>query len=388
MAAYAGMTHARMFAYTLASQIQGDLMRQIFNFSAGPAMLPEEVLLQAQAEMLDWHGTGISIMELGHRGPDFKQVADQAESDLRELMAIPDHYHVVFLAGGASTQFAMVPLNLLNGHKTADYVDTGIWSRKAFAEANRYGQMNLAAQLEKASDHLLKIPPQSRWKLNPEAAYVHYTPNETIGGVEFHWVPQTGKVPLVADMTSMILSRPIDVNQYGIIYAGAQKNLGQAGITVVIIREDLVKEPLPGVPTLYQYQKQVESKSFYNTPPTYSWYILGLVLAWLKRQGGVPAMTVQNQLKAEKLYAVIDQYSDFYVSSVHPECRSYMNVVFNLKDTDLTAVFLAEAAERGLAHLAGHKLAGGVRASIYNAMPLKGVEMLVELMGDFVQRFG
>lgn len=362
-------------------------MRKVFNFSAGPAMLAEEVLLQAQAEMLDWQGTGMSIMELSHRGPEFKKVVDQAEADLRELMVIPKNYHVLFLAGGASTQFAMVPLNLLAANKKADYIDTGIWSKKAIAEAKRYGNVHIAAQLDE-SDVRLRIPSQAVWSQRKDAAYVHYTPNETIGGVEFHWLPQTGTIPLVADMSSSILSRPIDVSAYGIIYAGAQKNIGQAGITLVIIRDDLVKEPLPSTPTLYQYLIQAENKSFYNTPPTYSWYIASLTLAWMKRQGGVKIFAERNQRKAQKLYEVIDKSSDFYVNPVDPECRSRMNVPFNLKTDQLTVLFLDEAKKAGLTNLKGHKLVGGVRASIYNPMPEEGVDALVDFMREFARKYG
>ncbi len=362
-------------------------MRKVFNFSAGPAMVPEEVLLQAQAEMLDWHGTGMSIMELGHRGPEFHSVAEQAEADLRELMAIPKHYHVLFLAGGATIQFAMVPLNLFGDKKTADYVDTGVWSKKAIAEASRYGTVNVAARLAH-QDHIAYIPPQQEWKLSKDAAYLHYTPNETIDGIEFKWVPQIGDVPLVADMTSMILSRPVNVNDFGIIYAGAQKNLGQAGITVVIIREDLLKEPLPNTPTLYSYKLQAEHHSFYNTPPTYSWYISGLVLAWMKRHGGVQAFYELNQRKAHKLYSIVDKYKDFYVIKIHPDCRSMMNVMFYLRNESLTPIFLDEAAKMGLTNLRGHRVSGGVRASIYNAMPEEGVNILSDFMIDFAKRHG
>lgn len=361
-------------------------MRAVYNFSAGPAMLPEEVLLQAQAEMLDWNGTGVSIMELGHRGPEFKVIAEQAEADLRELMNIPSNYHVLFLPGGATAQFAMVPINLL-GQKPADYIDTGIWSKKAITEAKRYGHINIAAELLTV-DGLIRIPEQQEWSLNPDSAYVHYTPNETISGVELHWVPKTGDVPLVADMTSMILSHPVNVNDFGVIYAGAQKNVGQAGITIVIIRDDLVREPPLGTPTLYQYKTHVEHHSFYNTPPTYSWYITGLVLAWLKRQGGVEAISQLNDRKAKKLYTFIDQHAGFYINMVDPRCRSRMNVAFNLKDEALTPVFLEKATEAGLAHLRGHKLGGGIRASIYNAMPEAGVDRLIEFMQDFVKQYG
>lgn len=371
----------------LLYKVPGKAMRNVYNFNAGPAMLPEEVLLQAQEEMLNWHDTGMSIMEIGHRGPEFKVVADQAEADLRELMAIPKHYHVFFLSGGASTQFAMVPLNLFNQSTTADYVDTGVWSKKAIAEASRYGHVNVAAKTVHR-DHLAYIPTQDTWTLNPHANYVHYTPNETIDGLEFQWVPQTGKVPLVADMTSMILSRPIDVNQFGIIYAGAQKNIGQAGLCVVIMREDLIKDPLPNTPTLYSYKLHAEHHSFYNTPPTYAWYIAGLVLAWMKRQGGVNYFYELNQRKAKKLYDLINSQSDFYQCRIHPDCRSMMNVMFYLTDEKLTPIFLDEALKLGLANLRGHRVSGGVRASIYNAMPEKGVDILADFMRDFSRRYG
>jgi len=274
-------------------------MRNVYNFSAGPAMLPEVVLMEAQSEMLDWHRTGMSIMELGHRGPEFKAVAEQAEADLRELMAIPKHYHVLFLTGGATAQFAMVPMNLLTKNKAANYIDTGIWSKKAIEEAKRYGHIHIAACLEHRN-HLAFIPHQEAWSLNKNAAYLHYTPNETIEGIAFNWVPEIGNIPLVADMSSMILSRPIDVTQYGVIYAGAQKNIGQTGLTIVIIRDDLVQEPYAFTPTLYAYKNYVEHHSLYNTPPTYSWYIAGLIFAWMKRQGGIQAFHELNKRKAKK----------------------------------------------------------------------------------------
>lgn len=362
-------------------------MRKVFNFNSGPAMLPEEVLKQAQAELLDWHGTGMSIMELGHRGEEFKTVAEQAEADLRELLAIPKNYHVLFLAGGATTQFAMVPINLFALKKTADYIDTGIWAKKAIAEAKRYGEVNVAAQTV-IENNIVRIPEQTQWQLNPQAAYVHFTPNETIEGIEFHWTPQTSPVPLIADMSSNILSCPINVSDYGIIYAGAQKNIGQAGITIIIICEDLVKEPLPGTPTLYMYKVQVENKSFYNTPPTFSWYIAGLVLSWMKRQGGVKVFAERNKRKAEKVYQFLDSHKDFYINSVHPTCRSIMNIPFNLKQADLTDTFLAEATRAGLTNLKGHRLAGGVRASLYNAMPEAGVDMLIQFMQEFAKTKG
>lgn len=362
-------------------------MRKVFNFSPGPAMLPEEVLLEVQKEFLDWHGTGMSIMELGHRGSHFQQVADQAETDLRELMNIPKDYHVLFLAGGATTQFAMVPLNLFNNKKTADYVDTGIWSKKALEEAKRYGNVNIPAQVEHVNS-LIKIPEQEKWHLDPEAAYVHYTPNETIEGIEFHWVPQTGSVPLVADMTSSILSRPINVEDFGIIYAGAQKNIAPAGMNIVIIHEDLISVPLPSTPTLYSYNLHVEHKSFYNTPPTFCWYFAGLVFAWMKRQGGVKAFAEMNNRKAEKLYAYIDSRNDFYINQIHPDNRSIMNVPFNLSNQELTQTFLDLAAKEGLANLKGHRLGGGIRASLYNAMPEAAVGKLIAFMKEFVRVHG
>lgn len=363
-------------------------MRNVFNFGAGPAMLPEEVLLQAQAEMLNWQNTGMSIMELGHRGEEFQEVAFQAETDLRELMAIPKHYQVLFVAGGASTQFAMVPLNLFDDHsQTADYIDTGVWSKKAIAEAKRYGKINIAAHTM-MREHLAYIPPQQEWSLSENATYVHYTPNETIDGLQFAWVPQTNNVPLVADMTSMILSCPIHVTDFGIIYAGAQKNIGPAGITVVIIREDLIKTPLPDTPSLYSYKLQTEHHSFYNTPPTYNWYLAGLVLAWMKRQGGVKTFYELNLRKAKKLYSIIDKYKDFYISRIHPDSRSIMNVMFYLADEKLTPLFLEQAEELGLTNLRGHRVSGGVRASIYNAMPEKGIDTLADFMVDFIKRRG
>lgn len=361
-------------------------MRQVYNFSAGPGMLPEEVLKLAQKEMLDWHGVGMSIMEVGHRGPQFQSVADQAEADLRELMDIPSNYKVLFLAGGASVHFAMVPLNLLGKNKQADYIDTGIWSKKAIDEARRYGEINIAAEIYKGSS--VYIPEQAEWNLNPRADYVHYTPNETIEGIEFNWVPDTKEIPLVADMSSMILSKAVDINQFGLIYAGAQKNIGQAGISIAIIREDLLKEPLPGTPTLYNYQVQVESESFYNTPPTYSWYIAGLVFAWMKQKGGVEYFSALNKRKSTKLYSTIDSYSDFYINRIRSDSRSRMNVSFDLKTPELVQLFLDSAEKKGLVNLKGHRLAGGIRASIYNAMPEEGVDKLIVFMKNFAEKYG
>jgi phosphoserine aminotransferase len=361
-------------------------MRRVYNFNAGPGMLPDEVLLQAQEEFMDWHGSGMSIMELGHRGPEFNSVAEQSEADLRELMQIPKNYQVLFLAGGASAQFAMVPLNLLVNNQKADYIDTGIWSKKAIEEARKYGMINVAATSQKQD--VSYIPEQAEWSLDPNAAYVHYTPNETIEGIEFNWVPDTGSVPLVADMSSMILSRNVNVADYGIIYAGAQKNMGQAGITVAIIRDDLIQQPLSHTPTLYSYKIEAENRSFYNTPPTYSWYIAGLVFTWMKKKGGVAYFEELNKRKASKFYQFLDAHDDFYQNRIKADCRSRMNVIFNLPTEDLTKRFLAESTAVGLVNLKGHRTVGGVRASIYNAMPEKGVDMLLEFMGDFAKRMG
>ncbi len=349
-------------------------------------MLPEEVLRTAQEEMLDWHGSGMSIMELGHRGPEFQQVAAAAEKNLRELMAIPNNYHVLFVPGGASAQFAMVPLNLFTKNNKADYIDTGIWSKKALAEAERYGHVNVAARCD-YRDQRIAIPQQKEWHLQEDAAYVHYTPNETIEGIEFHFVPQTGNVPLVADVSSMILSQSIDVNQYGILYAGAQKNLGQAGITIVIIRDDLIGEALPFTPTLYQYKILSANHSFYNTPPTYSWYLTGLVLDWIKRCGGVDAIYTINKRKAKKLYSVIDESNGFYLNNIHQDNRSMTNVVFTVPSDQLQTEFLKQAEATGLVNLRGHRVLGGLRASIYNAMPEEGIDLLVAFMREFAKKF-
>lgn len=360
-------------------------MRKVYNFGAGPGMLPEAVMLKAQAEFLDWQGTGCSVMELSHRGPAFANLIEQTEADLREIMNIPKNYKVLFIPGGASAQFAMVPMNLMSNHKRADYVVTGVWSEKAIAEAKRFGDVAVAAKTVVDAHQLLSVPPAESWQLRSNLDYVHYTPNETIDGVEFNFVPDVGEVPLVADMSSMILSRPVDVNQYGLIYAGAQKNMGQAGIVVVIIREDLIKEPVYLTPTLYQYQTYAANQSLYNTPPTYSWYMLGLVLDWVKRQGGVSAFYEVNLRKAKKLYDVIDQSQGFYHSKVHPSSRSLMNVVFGLPSEALDDRFVEAATKAGLAYLKGHRAVGGIRASIYNSMPESGVDALVQFMQEFAE---
>ena len=355
-------------------------MTQIYNFSAGPAVLPKEVLLQAQEELPDWHGSGMSVMEMSHRGKEFMGIAAEAEADLRALLAIPANYRVLFLQGGAHAQFSMVPLNLLGKKTVADYVDTGIWSQKAIAEAARYCNVNVVAS--SADKNYTYAPAQSAWQLSRDAAFVHYTSNETIGGVEIFWTPDTGDVPLVADMSSHILSRPVDVSKYGIIYAGAQKNIGPAGLTIVIVRDDLIGQALPGTPTMFDYKIHADNDSMYNTPPTYAIYIAGLVFKWLKAKGGLAAMEQANIAKASLLYDYLDQ-SAFYHSPVAKENRSRMNVPFTLQDSSLDERFLKEAQQAGLLQLKGHKLVGGMRASIYNAMPVEGVEALLAFMKAF-----
>ncbi len=355
-------------------------MSRVFNFSAGPAMLPEAVLQQAQNEMLDWQGSGMSVMEMSHRGKEFMSIAEQAEADLRQLMAVPDNYKVMFLQGGASSQFAMVPMNLTRENKKVDYINTGSWSKKAISEAKRYAEVNLAASTEESK--FTTTPSQSDLNLSGDAAYVHYTPNETIQGVEFPYVPETGDVPLVADFSSTILSRPIDVSKYGIIYAGAQKNIGPAGLTLVIVREDLIGEAIDGTPVMFQYTTHSDGGSMYNTPPTYGWYLAGLVFKWLLGKGGLDGMAEINQRKAKALYDTIDG-SAFYANPVSVESRSWMNVPFTLADAELDAKFLQEASAAGLKTLKGHRSVGGMRASIYNAMPEAGVQTLIEFMQEF-----
>ncbi len=361
-------------------------MSRVYNFSAGPAVLPLEVLARASAELADWNGSGMSVMEMSHRGKEFMAIAAQAEADLRELMAIPANYKVLFLQGGASAQFAMTPMNLLRGKDKADYINTGEWSQKAIAEAQRFCKVNVAASSE--ADKFSRVPLQKEWQLDSQAAYVHYTPNETIGGVEVHWIPEIGAVPLVADMSSTILSRPLDVSKFGVIYAGAQKNIGPAGLTVVIVREDLIGETIKGTPRMFEYKIHADNGSMYNTPATYSWYIAGLVFDWIKRQGGLTAMAALNKRKADKLYASIDNSGGYYRNPVEKASRSWMNVPFTLADPKLDNTFLSEAKQAGLVTLAGHRSVGGMRASIYNAMPEKGVDTLVEFMAEFKRRNG
>ncbi len=360
-------------------------MARVHNFNAGPAALPLEVLEQVREELLDWHGSGMSIMEMSHRGKEFIAVAEQAEQDLRDLLQIPANYKVLFLQGGATQQFSMVPMNLLRGKRKADYVNTGAWSKKAIGEAKRYCEVNVAASGE--AGKFTDIPPLEQWKLDPQAAYLHYTPNETIGGVEFHWLPQTGEVPLVGDFSSTILSRPLDVSRFGLIYAGAQKNIGPAGLTLVIVREDLIGQPMEGAPMLFDYAKHAAEGSMYNTPPTFSWYVAGLVFQWLKRQGGLQEMARRNEEKARLLYDTIDG-SGFYRNPVAVDARSWMNVPFILPDAALDAEFLAQAKKAGLVGLKGHRSVGGMRASIYNAVARESVQALVEFMQEFQRRHG
>ncbi len=354
-------------------------MSRVYNFSAGPACISEEVLKQAQAEMLDWQGTGMSVMEMSHRGKVYMSIAEKAEADLREIMNIPNNYKVLFMQGGASTQFAAVAINLMGSNRKADYILTGQWSKKAIVEAKRYGDINIAASSEDSK--FTTVPEQSKWNLNKDAAYLHYTPNETIVGVEFSFVPETD-LPLVADMSSNILSKQIDVSKYGIIYAGAQKNIGCAGLTVVIVRDDLIGKCIDGMPAMLDYKIMADNDSMYNTPATYSWYIAGLVFDRIKQNGGIRALEEINRRKAAKLYAVIDE-SAFYSNPVDVDCRSLMNVPFILDDAALDSVFLEGAAKAGLNTLKGHRSIGGMRASIYNAMPEAGIDALIDYMKEF-----
>ena len=357
-------------------------MTQIFNFSAGPAVLPKDVLAQARDEMMDWHDSGMSVMEMSHRGKEFMSIAAEAEADLRELMNIPSNYKVLFLQGGAHSQFSMVPMNLLRGKTSADYLDAGIWSKKAIDEAARYCEVNIVASSK--DKNYTYAPEQNTWKLNKEAAYVHFTSNETIGGVEMFWTPKTGDVPLVCDMSSHILSRPVDVSQYGIIYAGAQKNIGPAGLTIVIVRDDLIGTTIAGTPTMFDYKVHADNDSMYNTPATYGIYMAGLVFKWLKSKGGLAAMEKINIAKSALLYDYLDA-SDFYHSPIAVENRSRMNIPFTLKNASLDEAFLKQAQQNGLLQLKGHKLVGGMRASIYNAMPIEGVQALISFMKQFEQ---
>jgi len=355
-------------------------MARIYNFSAGPSMLPEAVLLQAQQEMLDWQGSGMSVMEMSHRGKHFMAIAEQMKADLIELLAVPAGYQVLFLQGGATAQFAMIPQNILNGKTKACYVNTGAWSTAAIKEADKYCEVQIAASGEAGS--FTTIPAYAEWQIDSGAAYLHYTSNETIHGVEFNDVPEVGELPLVCDMSSNILSRPVDVSRYGIIYAGTQKNMGPSGVTVVIVRDDLVGLETKNTPAVFSYAQQAKADSMLNTPATYNWYLLGLTLQWLKGEGGVGAIEQRNVRKAGKLYDAIDN-SSLYRNPVDRAYRSRMNVPFVLSDPALDKEFLTLAERNGLSTLAGHRSVGGMRASIYNAMPEAGVDALIAFMAEF-----
>jgi phosphoserine aminotransferase len=360
-------------------------MTRVFNFSPGPATLPEPVLRQAAEEMMDWRGSGMSVMEMSHRGKEFMSIHAECEATLRELLGIPASYKVLFMQGGAIGENAIVPMNLIGATGKADYVLTGGWSEKSAKEAKNFGKINIAATAE--ASKFTAVPKQAEWKLDPGAAYVHICSNETIGGVQFHWTPDTGKVPLVADMSSDILSRPLDIGKYGLIYAGAQKNMGPSGLTVVIVRDDLLGRALPVTPTAFNYKIQGENDSMYNTPPTYAIYIMGLVLQHVKAMGGMKAIEEHNHAKARLLYEFLDQ-SSFYRNPIAREDRSIMNVPFWLKDAALDDAFVKGAQARGMIQLKGHRSVGGMRASIYNAMPIEGVKALVQYMKEFEAQHG
>ncbi|MBM3351109.1 MAG: 3-phosphoserine/phosphohydroxythreonine transaminase [Betaproteobacteria bacterium] len=355
------------------------MTKKIYNFSAGPAVLPRPVLERAQAEMLDWQGSGMSVMEMSHRGKEFMEILAKTEADLRQLMNIPKNYNVLFLQGGAIAENAMIPMNLLNGGE-ADYVVTGAWSKRSVEDARAYGKINVIASSE--ADKFTHVPAYSSWQLHHDAAYLHICTNETINGVEFDGLPDAGSVPIVADMSSHILSRPVDVSRYGVIYGGAQKNIGPAGLCIVIVREDLLDRASPITPAVFNWKTQSENQSMINTPPTYSIYIAGLVFEWLLAQGGVDAIEQVNIKKANLLYNYIDS-TDFYANHVVVSNRSRMNIPFFLADESLNDAFLKGADAQGLLQLKGHRMVGGMRASIYNAMPIEGVETLIQYMKAF-----
>ncbi len=359
---------------------------RVYNFSAGPAMLPTPVLEQAQSELTDWQGSGMSVMEVSHRGKAFVACAAQAEALLREVFGIPENYRVLFLQGGASAQFDAVPLNLTAPGDRVGFLNTGQWSAKAIKGARRQG-LEVEVLADEAASGYTTVPAPDSYRVDPALAYLHYTPNETIGGVEFDHVPDTGDVPLVADFSSTILSRPVDVSRYGVIYAGAQKNMGPSGLCVVIVRDDLLGRARPTTPPVLQYAEMAASDSMLNTPPTFSVYLLGLILAWVRDSGGLTAMAERNRAKAAALYAAIDE-SPYYRNPVAVNARSWMNVPFLQARPELDKTFVAEAAEAGLTNLAGHRSVGGMRASIYNAMPLEGVHALIDFMTDFARRNG
>jgi phosphoserine aminotransferase len=357
------------------------MSQPIYNFSAGPAVLPKAVLARAQAEMLDWHGSGMSVMEMSHRGKEFTSILEKTEANLRTLLAIPSNYKVLFLQGGALAENAMIPLNLLNG-KAADYAVTGTWSKRSIEDARAFGDIRTVVSTENTG--FTDVPDFSEWQLHPDAAYLHICTNETVVGVEFMDIPETHGVPIVADMSSHILSRQIDVSRYGVIYAGAQKNIGPAGLCIVIVREDLLNQASAQTPAVFHWKTQAENHSMINTPPTYGIYIAGLVFEWLLEQGGVAAIEQQNIKKAQLLYDYIDT-SGFYYNSITIENRSRMNVPFRLRDESLNDAFLKGAEANGLLQLKGHRIVGGMRASIYNAMPLEGVQALIAYMQTFAK---
>ncbi|MDP0588339.1 MAG: 3-phosphoserine/phosphohydroxythreonine transaminase [Candidatus Endonucleobacter bathymodioli] len=358
---------------------------RVFNFSSGPAPMPLSVLEQARDELLNWKDSGASVMEVSHRGKAFMQLAEESIEDLRNLLDIPDNYTVLFLQGGARGQFAGVPLNIKGSVTAADYVDSGFWAQSAITEAQRYLTVNVVSDGKKSN--FQSLPKQSEWRLNADAAYLHYTPNETIGGLEFPFIPDSGSVPLVADMSSNILSRPLDISRFGIIYAGAQKNIGPAGLTVVIIRNDLMERKHPTCPSILSYKDQSSRNSMYNTPPTFAWYLSSLVFKWLKKSGGLKAIAEINERKANKLYGIIDK-TGFYLNNVDKDWRSRMNVPFSIIDSTLDTVFLAKAEQEGFLSLKGHIAAGGMRASIYNAVPESHVDALIGFMTEFERRHG
>jgi phosphoserine aminotransferase len=360
-------------------------MSRIINFSAGPAVLPEEVLARAGDEMLDWRGSGMCVMEMSHRGKEFMSIAAEAEKDLRELLAIPANYKLLFLQGGATLQFAQIPMNLLAGKGKADYAVTGEWSKKAVKEAQAYCDVHVAASSEDRA--FTYFPGQKDWKIRSDAAYLHYCSNETIGGVEAHWIPEAGGIPLVADASSHLLSRPLDVSKFGLIYAGAQKNIGPAGLTIVIVRDDLLGKAAKGTPSVMDYKQQAAADSMLNTPATYSIYVAGLVFKWLKQLGGLAEIEKRNIAKAQLLYDYLDK-SSFYNNAVNPGDRSRMNVPFTLKEASLDDAFLKGAEKLGMVQLKGHRSVGGMRASIYNAMPVEGVQHLITYMKDFEAKHG
>ena len=361
-------------------------MSRVWNFSAGPAALPQAVLERAQREMLDWNGSGASVMEQSHRGKRFIEMAEQAEANLRELMQIPAEYAVLFLQGGATQHFAQIPMNLAAPSDSADYVVSGHWGEKAVSEAQPYLRVNVAASGKSADFE--RIPSRENWTLDPSAAYVHYTSNETIHGVEFHDVPEVGSVPLIADMSSNILSGPLDVSRFGLIYAGAQKNIGPSGLVVMIIRRDLLERSGRPMARIFRYAEQAANNSMLNTPNTWGWYVAGLTFQWLKEQGGLEAIGQRNLAKARLLYEAIDGSGGFYRNAVEISARSRMNVPFTLRGEGLDALFLQESELAGLMALKGHKAVGGMRASLYNAVPLEAVQALTDFMGDFATRHG